>query len=193
MENITAIIISFFIGSLPLSLWLGRLVIHEDIRMFGDHNPGAANVWQTAGKGWGLLAVLLDFLKGAIPVGTAKFLLEPQGASLVLIALAPVLGSTLSPFLGFQGGKSLSVSFGIWSGLTIWVVPMVLGISLAVWLKILKVPGWAILAGMLTLLVFLIISNAGNTLLSVWVGNLILLIWKHKDDYHKPPQFWQIF
>ncbi|KPK05115.1 MAG: hypothetical protein AMJ56_16395, partial [Anaerolineae bacterium SG8_19] len=62
------IALAFLCGSLPLSVWLGRLVLGIDIRQFGDGNPGAANVWRAGGAKWGLTAVLLDFLKGAIPV-----------------------------------------------------------------------------------------------------------------------------
>lgn len=182
------ILISFVMGSLPLSLWLGKLALHTDVRQYGDGNPGGANVWRAGGKGLGLLAILLDFLKGAIPVGLANFTVGVDGWQLVAVALAPILGHAYSPFLRFRGGKALSVTFGIWCGLTLWVVPSVLGVAFALWLAVLVVPGWAVLVGELTLLVFLVLTRAPVLWLAVWFGSTALLLWKHRDDLKQGPQ-----
>lgn len=180
--------LAFFCGSLPLSLWLGKVALHVDIRDYGDGNPGAANVWRAGGRWWGLLAILLDGFKGAIPVGIAAYGAGVQGWTLVAVALAPSLGHAWSPFLRFQGGKALSVTFGVWTGLTLWQAPVVLGIAFAVWLKILVVEGWAVLFGMLTLLVFFLATSAPWEWLAVWVGSLALLLYKHRADYRRPPR-----
>jgi glycerol-3-phosphate acyltransferase PlsY len=182
------ILLAFLLGSLPLSVWLGKIALHTDIRHFGDGNPGAANVWRAGGKWWGIVAVLLDFLKGAIPVGLANYVVALEGWALVAVALAPILGHAFSPFLGFRGGKSLAVTFGIWTGLTLWVVPTVMGLAFGFWLAILVVEGWAVLLGMLTLLVFLLVAMPDPVLLAVWFGSLLILVWKHRGDYHRSPQ-----
>lgn len=180
--------IAFISGSLPLSFWLGKVFLGVDIRSFGDGNPGAANVWRAGGKWWGLLAILLDGFKGLIPVAIANFGLGIQGWWLVPISLAPILGHSISPFLKFQGGKALSTTFGVWCGLTLWLGPTVLGISLAIGLAVLVVPGWAVLFGMVVLLTALLIGGFDPILLSVWIGNFLLLMWKHLDDLRQPPQ-----
>ena len=180
--------IAFISGSLPLSFWLGKVFLGVDIRSFGDGNPGAANVWRAGGKWWGLFAILLDGFKGLIPVAIANYGLGIQWWWLVPISLAPVLGHSISPFLKFRGGKALSTTFGVWCGLTLWLGPTVLGISLAIGLAVLVVPGWAVLFGMVGLLTTLLIDGSDPILLSVWLGNLLLLMWKHVDDLRQPPQ-----
>jgi glycerol-3-phosphate acyltransferase PlsY len=187
IEILFWILASFFAGSLPLSVWLGKLVIGVNIRDFGDGNPGAANVWRAGGWSWGLLAVALDFLKGAIPVGLAFYWRGIDNWPLVLIALAPVLGHAFSPFLNFKGGKALAVTFGIWSGLTIWIGPSVLGGLMAFWLALLTVEGWSVLLGMLCFLGFWIVYHPDPILLSVCVGNLMILVWKHYLELTTPP------
>ncbi len=182
------ILLAFLTGSLPLSLWLGKIALHTDIRLCGDGNPGAANVWRAGGKWWGILAGLLDFLKGALPVGLANFLAGLEGGTLVAVALAPILGHAFSPFLRFQGGKSLAVTFGIWTGLTLWVVPTVLGLAFGFWLAVLVVEGWAVLLGMVTLLVFLLVAWPDAVLIAVWFGNLIIFVRKHRADYGRAPE-----
>jgi len=181
------VLLAFICGSLPLSLWLGRLALGVDIRQVGDGNPGAANVWRAGGKWWGLLAILLDGFKGLIPVALAIYVGGVAGWPMVAVALAPVLGHAYSPFLGLRGGKALSTTFGIWCGLTLWVVPTVLGLALAFWLLVLRAEAWAVLAGMVTLLVFLVAIHAAPELFAVWAGSLAILLWKHRAEYRRPP------
>lgn len=181
------IALAFLSGSLPLSVWLGRLVLDTDIRQFGDGNPGAANVWRAGGAGWGLIAVLLDFLKGAIPVGLANFVFGVEGPAMAFVAVAPIAGHAITPFLAFHGGKALAVTFGIWAGLTVWVVPAILGIFFGLYLALLKPEGWAVMAGIFSLLVVLLIL--GNPLwLGVWAGMALILGWMHRADLAQKPR-----
>jgi len=187
MKDLIWIALAFLCGSLPLSVWLGRLVLGIDIRQFGDGNPGAANVWRAGGAKWGLTAVLLDFLKGAIPVALANFVFGVEGLAMAAVAIAPIAGHAFSPFLGFHGGKALSVTFGIWAGLTVWLVPAILGIFFGIYLALLRPEGWAVMAGIFSLLVVLLII--GNPLwLGVWVGMALILGWMHRADLAQRPQ-----
>lgn len=171
----------FLAGSLPFSVWIGRLALRTDIRRFGDGNPGATNVFRAGGKGWGALAVALDFLKAAVPVGLATFAGDVDGWKLVCVGLAPVAGHAFSPFLRFRGGKALAATFGTWTGLTLWVVPVPLGALVAAWRSVLTVDGWAVLAAMLCLLPLLVLLG-DPILFVVWAGNTTLLVWKHRAD-----------
>lgn len=180
-------LIAFLSGSMPLSLWLGKVVLHTDIRDYGDGNPGASNVFRAGGKFWGTLAMLLDGFKGAIPVWIAIYVLGIGGWGLTGIALAPVLGHTFSPFLKFRGGKALAVSFGIWAGLTLYQVPMVMGIAFAIGLLIFTIEGWAVMLGMAAVLLFLLLTGAEVPLLAVWVGNILILVWTHRADLQRHP------
>lgn len=177
------ILLSFLSGSLPFSVWVGQLALKKDIRQFGDGNPGGTNVVRAGGKTWGAAAILLDGLKGAIPVGIAYFGWQWEGWALTAVSIAPILGHAFSPFLRFKGGKALAVTFGVWTGLTLWVVPTVLGLFFAIALRWLKVEGRAVMVGMGGLLIFLLVWQAPSSWLWIWVGNALILAWKHRADF----------
>ncbi len=109
---------AFLIGALPLSVWVGSLALGVDVRAFGDGNPGATNVYRAGGRMTAFFALFLDFLKGALPVGTAAYVAGINFPLLAAISLAPVAGHAFSPFLRWRGGKAVAVTFGIWAGLT---------------------------------------------------------------------------
>lgn len=182
------IIFAFFCGALPLSVWLGRLALGVDITQYGDGNPGAANVWRAGGGRWGMLAVLLDFLKGAIPVGLAHYAAGLAGWSLAAVAIAPILGHAFSPFMGFHGGKALAVTFGVWTGLSLWLVPLILGALFGLYLWLLKPEGWSVMAGAFSLLLVLAIFFPDPVWLGVWAGMTTILAWKHRQDLRQKPQ-----
>jgi glycerol-3-phosphate acyltransferase PlsY len=181
MVTLAWVLFSFFCGSLPFSVWIGRWILKVDIRQFGDSNPGTANVFRAGGRGWGVLAMLMDFLKGAVPVGIAKLVGELGNWEMALVAIAPVLGHAFSPFLGFRGGKALATTFGIWTGLTLWQGPVVLGLNLAFWSGILVGDGWVILLGMTGFLGFLVLGQAATYVLAVGIANAGLLVWRYRQ------------
>lgn len=115
------IALGFLSGSLPFSVWIGHLALGKDIRCYGDGNPGGTNVIRVGSLSWGVCAMIMDFLKGAIPVGIAHYVAGVTGWWLAAAALAPILGHAYSPFLGFRGGKAVAVTFGAWTGLTLWL------------------------------------------------------------------------
>jgi glycerol-3-phosphate acyltransferase PlsY len=182
------VLLSFLSGSLAFSVWLGRLALGLDIRLYGDGNPGATNVWRAGGSRWGILAVVLDFLKGAVPVGMLNFVVGLDGCSLVAVALAPILGHAFSPFLRFRGGKALAVTFGIWCGLSLWLVPVLLGVLFAVWLSLLTVDGWAVMAATLCLLVILPAIQSDASWSVVGLGITFILLWTHRKDLTRLPR-----
>lgn len=189
MRMLLWVIAAFWAGSLPFSFWVGRLALRTDIRGYGDGNPGAANVMRAGGRGWGALAVLLDYLKGAIPVGLAHFLAGLSGGTLAAVALAPVLGHAFSPFLRFRGGKAVTVTFGAWTGLTLWAGPTSLGVGLCVGYALLAVDGWSVIAALLGLAAYLVLAGAAPTLWPTWLGNTLLLAWTHRRDLAQPPRW----
>jgi acyl phosphate:glycerol-3-phosphate acyltransferase len=184
MQFLMWVVIGFSLGSLPFSLWIGRLALRTDIRKLGDGNPGGFNVWKAGGRFWAVLAVLLDGFKGAIPVGLAYYVYGVDSWSLVPVALAPLVGHIFSPFLKFRGGKGLATTFGIWLGLTLWLGPTVFGLSLFTWRRVFKSERSVIAAGMLTLLVALLLTGSGVTLAIICLANLALVWWAYgKNPY----------
>ncbi|MFN8484727.1 MAG: glycerol-3-phosphate acyltransferase [Anaerolineae bacterium] len=178
--------VAFLFGALPLSYWLGRVALHVDIRDYGDGNPGATNVFKAGGGFWGMTAILLDGFKGAIPLWLAMGIGGIAGWDLTAVALAPILGHCYTPFLRFQGGKAITVSFGVWLALTTWLGPITLGLALTFWVLVLKVEAWAITLGMLTLLAVLLVTHAAPPLLGAWLGNFLILVWRHRHEFRRP-------
>lgn len=191
METITIlawITAAFLSGSLPFSVWVGQLALRTDIRRYGDGNPGATNVLRSGSRNWAAIALLFDSLKGAIPVGLAYFWAGLTGWPLVVVALAPVLGHAFSPLLRFRGGKAVAVTFGIWTGLSLWEGPTVLGLALGLWFVIIAVDGWAMLLALFSLLAYLLLARPEPDLLTIWTGNTLILAWKHRADLAQWPQ-----
>lgn len=170
---------AFLVGSIPFSWVIGRVFLHRDIRRIGDGNPGTANIWKAGGWPLGVSCLLLDFLKGALPVGLAYFYYQIGAWAILPVALAPVAGHAFSPFLRFHGGKAIATTFGIWTGLTLWQGPTILGLSLTALLYLITVDDWAVMGGMVVLLGFLPLLGAPPSFYAIWAGNLLILIWRH--------------
>jgi glycerol-3-phosphate acyltransferase PlsY len=184
--------IAFLTGSLPFSVWLPSLALRADVRRYGDGNPGSANAWKAGGWQVGFPALLLDYLKGAVPVGLAHYVAGLTGWMLVPVALAPVVGHAFSPFLRFRGGKALAVTFGVWTGLILGTGPLILGFFFALFYLVQSNDGWAALLGMMGFLGFLLVQGAGLPLLFAWGGNTLVLAWKHRRELRQPirPRPW---
>jgi glycerol-3-phosphate acyltransferase PlsY len=189
LEPLVWTLVGFLSGAVPFSVLIGQLAAGEDIRRHGDHNPGAANVLRAAGIPAFALASLADYLKGAIPVGLAFYVVGLRGWPIIPVALAPVLGHMFSPLLRFRGGKAVASTFGIWTGLTLGTVPTVLGMLLVLMFSVLKVSGWAVISAFTALGLFIIpyYGPAYPAFIAIWVANLLLLAYKHRHDLIQSP------
>jgi glycerol-3-phosphate acyltransferase PlsY len=167
-------------------VWVGRALAGVDIRAYGDGNPGAANAWRAGGWRSGVPALALDYLKGALPVAAAHHLCGVSGWGLVPVALAPILGHAFSPFLRFKGGKAIAVSFGIWSGLTLWRAPLVLGAVLTIAVALKEKGPCALVAGLAALLAYLVLAGYPPAIVAVWAGNAAVLVLKHRQELMAP-------
>jgi glycerol-3-phosphate acyltransferase PlsY len=188
MLDLMWVLFALVCGTLPLSYWLGKLFLRVDIRQFGDGNPGGTNVWKAGGPRWGITAILLDGLKGLIPVSLALYQGEVSGWWVFPVSLAPIMGHVFSPFLNFRGGKALATTFGVWTALTLYQVPIVFGISLGFWIWLLKNDRWTMLAGVSSVLVFLLVWNFDLILISTWLANGAILVWRYSDNYGETSQ-----
>ncbi len=108
---------SFFLGSIPFGLLIGR-ARGVDIRKEGSGNIGATNVWRILGPGWGTVSFLLDVAKGAIAalvcgwLYPGAFWIFSTGDAAVAGGVLAVAGHMLSPFVGFKGGKGIATGLG---------------------------------------------------------------------------------
>ena len=160
----------------------------EDVRRYGDGNPGAANVFRAGGKTVGLLALILDVTKGALPVGLAYQNMGVRGIPMFLIAMAPILGHVFSPFLSFRGGKAIATALGVWIGLTIWKASLAGVIGALIGIALTSVTGWAVMLGLAAILVTLLIWMPDPLLLLVWMGETLILAWTHRADLRQYPR-----
>ncbi len=180
---------AYLCGSLPFSVWLGNLLLRREIRQFGDGNPGGTNVIRAGSKPLGLAVIFLDGLKGLLPVLAAQEFANFQGWALSTVALAAVAGHAFSIFLRFQGGKAVAVTFGIWAGLTGWSTLFLLGALLLLAYYTVSINGWAVICTFIGLLVFLAVTGLTGTHFSVWVGNSLIIAWKHRQELTQRPEF----
>ena len=187
MPFLLYLLFAFLCGSLPFSVWLGKLFLHRDVRHYGDGNPGAVNAFRAGGKLVGLLVLVLDISKGAVPVALAYHNLGYRGLPMWAISTAPVLGHAFSPFLGFKGGKAIAVSFGVWIGLTLWVVSLPAVLLILFWTALLDVSGWALMLTLAGMLVVLLAGGPDPLYLAVLAGQAALLAWTHRADLRRRP------
>jgi acyl phosphate:glycerol-3-phosphate acyltransferase len=182
-------VIGFLSGSIPYAVFVGRLAGAGDIRRYGDKNPGAANVGRALGWRWFILAMLLDCFKGAIPVAVAFWPGNITGWALIPVAIAPVLGHAFSPWLKMRGGKAVATTFGIWAGLSLGILPAVLGVLLSLTFGIVKVSGWAMMLAfiLLGIIVAIFYAPAHLEFGVIWLANALVLTFKHRDDLRLAP------
>ncbi len=102
---------AFAAGSIPFGLLMVLALGKGDVRDQGSGNIGATNVSRVAGKGVGLVVLLLDAAKGFLPVFFAVRSELPQDLA-AAIALAAVAGHVFTPWLGFKGGKGVATALG---------------------------------------------------------------------------------
>ncbi len=122
-------LLGYLAGSIPFGLLLARATGLGDIRTIGSGNIGATNVLRTGGKTLGAATLLLDALKGLIPVLiTVQF---GQNAA-VCAAAGAVLGHMFPVWLRFRGGKGMATFLGVVWGLS-WPAG---AIACAAWLLV---------------------------------------------------------
>lgn len=180
--------ITYLCGSLPFSVWLGKLFLKVDVRQIGDGNPGAANVFKAGGKTIGLLSLILDVTKAALPVGLAYQNMEIRGIPMFLIAVAPIIGHVFSPFLGFKGGKGIATALGVWIGLTIWKASLAGLVGTLIGIALTSIPGWALIIGQFGILAMLLVWPPDPIFLLVWLCVVLILLWTHRADLHQHPK-----
>ena len=143
--------VSFFSASIPWSLIIGFIFSKQDIRTIGDKNPGGTNTLKLAGIKVGLLAISLDILKSFFPIYFA-IIFGFDGFQLAILCFAAITGSIFSPFLRFNGGKSLAVSCGIWMAISSGMIGPLICLIMAFSHLIQKTHIWTILSGWLGIL-----------------------------------------
>lgn len=112
-------IVSYLIGNINFALIISTFH-RKDVRKMGSGNPGTMNMLRNFGAKLGVLTLLLDVLKGAIPVFFAGLIAVKSGYEPVycdiikyLAGLFVILGHIYPVFLRFKGGKGVASTLGV--------------------------------------------------------------------------------
>lgn len=128
---VSAAIIGYLVGSIPIAYWTAKHALQIDIRVSGEGNVGARNVFHAVGHRWGILTFIGDFTKGAV----VAIVYRDQSIWLVFVAgLAVFFGHAWPVWLKFIGGKGVSTIGGF--AATITPLSTIIGAIIAgpVWL-----------------------------------------------------------
>ena len=149
---VVLMIVAYILGSIPNALWIGKVFKGIDVREHGSKNTGSTNAARVLGAKLGILTLILDISKGAIPTLIATMLLD-SSISVILVGICAILGHSFSIFMKFQGGKAVATTVGVF---------------------IVLVPGAILLAAVIFFLVFGITRYVS---LSSMIGAISLPIW----------------
>nr|WP_220348208.1 glycerol-3-phosphate 1-O-acyltransferase PlsY [Thalassotalea euphylliae] len=147
MVTAAMIVIAYLLGSISSAILICRLLGLPDPRSTGSKNPGATNVLRISNKATAATVLLLDVLKGTLPVWGAYFMgVEPIW--LGVVGMAACLGHMFPIFFELKGGKAVATAFGV-------LVPI--GIDLGVlllltWIIVAKSTRYSSLAAIVTVL-----------------------------------------
>ena len=182
-----ATIAAYLIGSLSFAVIISRVMGLNDPRTYGSGNPGATNVLRSGNKTAAILTLLLDGLKGYLPVVLvaqfgARF--DLGEGSIALVGLAAFLGHLWPVFFSFKGGKGVATAAGVLLGLNPWLGLATLGtwIIIAAFFRYSSLA--AIVAAVFAPFYQLLIWGGGPTAITVTVIGL-LLIWRHAGNIQK--------
>ena len=184
---VLAVLAAYFVGSLSFAVLVSRAMGLNDPRTYGSGNPGATNVLRSGNKVAAVATLLLDALKGFVPVLLALHFGPAFGlgeGTLAMVALAAFLGHLWPVFFRFQGGKGVATAAGVLFGLNPW-----LGLAtLATWIIIAAFLRYsslaAIVAAVFAPFYQLLIWGGGPTAVAVTVMGL-LLVWRHSANIRK--------
>lgn len=155
--------LAYLIGSIPVAYIFGRVLKNLDIREHGSGNMGATNAFRVLGRGPGIAVLILDTIKGIIPVTlVANAFGLTDALSLVIIAVAAVAGHNWTIFLGFRGGKGMATTLGVLIGLAIQfqVLRIILLLVTITWVVLFLSLGFVSLASIIAAVVFPILMVA---------------------------------
>lgn len=190
---ILAAILSYLIGSIPTAYIFVRLIKGADIRNIGSGNVGATNALRALGKGWGIIVLTLDILKGLLPVVILGGLFAPsisldlERNLFVIIGLSAICGHNWTIFLNFKGGKGVATTLGVLIGLAFKIpgLNLVLGLTVLVWFisfVLIRIISVSSILAAVSFPILAIIYGQSNLVILVGILLSIFVILRHKSN-----------
>jgi glycerol-3-phosphate acyltransferase PlsY len=175
--------LSYLLGAFPTGYVLYFLSEKKDIRSYGSKSIGATNVLRLKGWVFAIPVILVDILKGFLPVFISLKLFSDVRFALLCGFLA-VLGHCFPITLKFKGGKGVATSVGVYSALAL--KPLLLGIG--VFLVVIALTRYVSLGSILAMMslpVFLYIFQDNREVVILGVAILCLIVIKHGGNIHR--------
>ena len=190
--SIAAVLAAYLIGSLSFAVIVSRLLGLNDPRSYGSKNPGATNVLRSGNKAAAVVTLLLDALKGWLPVMLVKWLGADYGlggGTVAAVGLAAFLGHLYPVFFSFKGGKGVATAAGVLIGIS-WVLGLA---TLATWLIVAYFSRYSSLASLAAAvfspLYYLFGDRAAwyvdKRIVMMLVVISALLIYRHRENINK--------
>ncbi len=113
------LVLSYLIGSLTPSIWIGKLFYNVDIRTKGSKNAGATNTIRVLGLKAGIIVFIIDAFKGWLAIYIARLFVEPfwvdYGLDIycIIAAACAILGHVFPIYENFKGGKGVATMLGV--------------------------------------------------------------------------------
>ena len=193
-------VFAYALGSIPWGIVLTRLFTSVDIRREGSGNIGATNVGRIAGPTLGVLTLIGDMLKGAIPVWIAGVLTTPNSLwgeiYISVVSLAAFSGHLYPVYMGFKkGGKVVATAAGCFAVISpvAFVVVTLVFVLFVCWLNMVAV---ASLAAAAILPVAIWQSTGSGVLTGCAAVTAIIIYFRHKDNIKRlfkgtEPKIWK--
>jgi len=195
-------LLSYFLGSVPSGLIIGKVFKKVDIREFGSKNTGATNAIRVLGFRYGIFAFIFDLLKGALVI-LLVFLINDQSLFLVsqyeiniasVYGAAAVLGHVFPIYINFKGGKAVATSAGMIFAIEPWVAVGVIVLFLIMFLITRYVSLSSTIAASSVLVYFFIrvffehpLFNLATRIIDFVIVSLLasLIFIRHKANYRR--------
>ena len=187
VQALAAVVASYLIGSLSFAVIVSRMMGLQDPRTYGSQNPGATNVLRSGSKAAAVLTLLLDAVKGWLPVFLVQRL-PGMGMDAVIAAcaLAAFAGHVWPVFFRFKGGKGVATAAGVLFGVDPW-----LGLAtMATWLIVAYFSRYSSLAAVAAAVfapAFYLLGAkvvwSGAPVIALSIGAMsAVLLYRHKDN-----------
>jgi acyl phosphate:glycerol-3-phosphate acyltransferase len=177
------VIAAYLSGSIPFGLLIAKATTGADVRTVGSGNIGATNVARAAGRGAAAATLLLDALKGLIPVLVAAR--TPDASPLLApgCAVAAVLGHCFPVWLRFRGGKGVATGLGVSLALAPWAAAA----GAAAWLVLYKVFRISSVGSLAGVVAALGVATATASRYAVYglLGVSLLIVLRHKANIRR--------
>jgi glycerol-3-phosphate acyltransferase PlsY len=182
-----AVLAAYLIGSLSFAVIVSRAMGLADPRSYGSGNPGATNVLRSGNRAAAILTLVLDALKGYVPVLLAVIHGGRYGigeGGVALIGLAAFVGHLWPVFFRFEGGKGVATAAGVLFGINPW-----LGLAtLATWVIIAFFFRYSSLASLVAAVFapfYQLLIWGGGPVAGAIAAMGLLLVWRHSTNISK--------